>query len=666
MSADHHADPPPPAEPVTEAERLALAALANGSEAFEVADWLAPYFAALRPPDQRPIWEWAEDNFIVATGPKRGPWRLYNSPWVKRLLEKVQDIRVREFTCICAAQSSKTETMLLILAWVMAEDPDSTMWVTSAKDEAETVWIERIEPSLRAVPVIARKLEKLDRTRLKICEIHLPEMVLEAGGANSKRFLQSRTRRNLFLDEVRNWKPWALPMVMKRVRQFWNSRMMIITTAGTARDPSDRAFRRGSQEHYHVECPACHRRVSDLRFYCKKGERLSPFYAAEHDGGLMWDVNDTTCPGGKWDFDELKKTVRYQWPCCGAISHDTPPERRRIADDQNAEWVAHNPKAPPDKFSQTWSALLSVPWGNIVEEYLNAKDALETAGDIEPLKTFYQETLGIAWEERMRMIGEEEPLAICKAQYDVWALAPEGARDFMLIDVQAKGGRHYKWIVRRFLRGGGSQLRGWGVARSREEIIAEAERYKVAPANICFDTGYAATEIYLMLLESGYSEYTGTLWKGMKGEDAQNYKIGGINQPYRISEPIDPYHGTSQAGTVGQLSVILFSRAALLDRLAYCQRGLGPRWLIPEETPEGCPPLEDYIAEATSFKCVEAENRQGIATTKWVKPKGVPVDYTSCELMALVAAMGTNLFATPPPQFGPAPAPAADEEAATE
>ncbi len=617
---------------------------------FEVAEWLAPYFATLRPPEERPIWEWAEENYIVTGGATAGPWRLANSPWVKRLLEKVQDVRIRKFVAICAAQSSKTETMLLILSWVIDQDPASSMWVTASKEDAEDIWVERIEPALLAVPVVGRRLRELDRSHLRICRVHLPEMTLDVGGANSKRFLQSRPRRNLFLDEVRNWKTWALPMVLKRVRTFWNSRAMIITTAGLARDPSDRAFLDGSQEHYHAACPHCGKSVADLRFFCKKGEMISPGYWAEHDGGMVWEVNDETCPGGKWDFQKLRPTVHYVWPCCGKVSNDTPPERQRLA--EGGTWIAHRPDAPEDIYSATWSALICprVPWGSIVEEYLRAKDALESAGDPEPLKTFYCETLGRPWEDRMRMVGDEEPLRICRSAYDVWAEPEPGERRFLLVDVQARGGRHYKWIVRAFRREE-SRLLGWGSVRSREELVELAQRYKVASADVCIDTGYMATEIYLMLLQSGWSEATGTLWKGMKGENAENYLVGGIRQPYRFSDPLDPYHGTSMAGSVGELSIILFSRAAMLDRLAYCQKGLGPRWLIPDETPEGCPPLEEYIAEATAFRCVEVENRQGLVRTIWTKPAHVAVDFTSCELMALVVAMACGLFSTPPQQF---------------
>lgn len=613
----------------------------------ECPGWLERAFTALRPPDRRHMDLWAEEHYEVPVSAWPGKWRTSNAPWVRKLLRKVQDTRIRVAVVQCSAQSTKTEAMILILAWIIAEDPAPTMWVTANKEEAEKIMLERIWPAMRACKPVAAKIPD-DRSLAKQTEIHFPGMTFEAGGANSKAFLQSRPRRNLLLDEVRNWKAWALPMVLKRVRTWWNSRVIMATTPANTGDTVDREYKAGTQEHYHVVCPKCGKAICDLRFRIKKNEQLSPGVFSERDAGMTWDTDETTKPGGKWNFDELAKTIRYVWPCCGAESKDEPWERTRIA--TSGDFVAYNPGAKKDRVSFTWSAMLPpwVPWASVVDEFVRAKDALDHSGNIEPLKAFICETLGQPWDERMRGMDDAEPMQCCKLRYDTMAPWEFEARRFMSIDVQEKTGRHYYWLIRAFAADGSSRLISYGVTRSIDEIRETAKRHGVDGANICFDTGYASTDIYKLLIESGLSERTGTLWKGMKGERAENYLVAGVRQPYRFSDWIDPYHGTSLQGTVGFLRIILFSKAAMMDRVEFCQKGFGPGYHIPDETPSGCPPLEEYIAQATAYRRIDTENAQGFVDTKWHQIRKDD-HWGSAERQIIVAAMATGLFSTPPP-----------------
>jgi phage terminase large subunit GpA-like protein len=57
-----------------------------------------------------------------------GRWRSDNSPWVKQLMEDFANNAVRQITVLCAAQAAKTETMLALLNWIIAEDASPTMW----------------------------------------------------------------------------------------------------------------------------------------------------------------------------------------------------------------------------------------------------------------------------------------------------------------------------------------------------------------------------------------------------------------------------------------------------------------------------------------------------------------------------------------------------------
>ncbi|MDR1282398.1 MAG: phage terminase large subunit family protein [Opitutaceae bacterium] len=582
---------------------------------------------ALRPPDIRPPWQWIEENYrVMVTSRGAGQlWQSENSPWVKQITEDFADNRVRIITCLCSAQSAKTETMLGLSAWIISEDPSPTMWVAASDEEGQKIAIERITPAFRACEPVARKMPS-DRTLNKTTEIHFPDMTFEVVGANSKVKLQSRSRRYLLLDEVRNWKPWALPMVLKRVRTWWNSRTVILSTPDKKDDIVDREFRKGSQFHYHVKCPHCEGRAP-LEFE-----------------NLVWDTNETTCPDHQWDFVELAKTVRYRMPCCKREVHDTPPVRQALA--ESGVWVAHNPKAPPHLRSYTWNALLPtwVSWASIVEEFLHAKAHLDH-GNFEPFKAFWNETLGRSWEDRLRYVQAEDTLANSKGDYDpgaVWPAEQAGGRRIMTVDVQGKGGRHYYWVVRAWAPGGVSRLLAFGRAWSMAEIHTAASIWHVSRENIAIDTGHFTAEVYTNIMESGVLPNGNYAWKALKGDRAPHYVIDGIRH-YFTWTFVDPYLGKGPAG-VRPIQQLLFSKSAMLERMELAMAGIGPSWEILADAPD----LPEYCLQITAYRRREEPDADGAITYKWEQIR--PDDhYGSCERMQFVCAMATGLLDMVPP-----------------
>ena len=87
-----------------------------------------------------------------------GKWRSDNSPWVKALMEDFANNAIRQITVLCSAQSAKTETILALLNWIIAEDASPTMWVTSSDEEALKFANERLMPSLRMCPPVAKQI----------------------------------------------------------------------------------------------------------------------------------------------------------------------------------------------------------------------------------------------------------------------------------------------------------------------------------------------------------------------------------------------------------------------------------------------------------------------------------------------------------------------------
>lgn len=594
---------------------------------------------AWKPPDARPPWRWAEDNYTPPVSAIPGRWKSENSPWVKRITECFADNAIKQITALCSAQSAKTETALLLLNWIIAEDPSPTIWVTTSDEEGLKFANERLMPSMRLCPPVAKQIPD-DRTLAKSMEILFPTMAMEIVGANSKAKLQSRVRRFLLLDEVRNWPDWALPMVLKRARTWWNRRVLILTTPGTVHDTVHQQFLEGSQEHYHVPClnPAGCDFRGPLEF-----ENLKAAHPTETDSSgrprcVKWsEIPDAVTDTGKWDLNILSPHLRYVCPKCGHQHSDLPQVRRRLA--LEGDWVMHNPKAPAHLVSFTWSAMLSpwVKWKEVVEEFLLAQNALEF-GNFEPFKAFWTETLGRPWEDRLRFAKTEGYIEERVSDFT----APFTAdKRVMMIDVQGKGGRHFYWAVFDFAKGGAHRAVAWGKAWSVEELRAEQATHKVASAYVGIDTGHWASEVYGYIMDSGVLPNGEYAWKAMKGDRAAFYKIGDLRLPYTWSF-VDPFLGKGDANRVRPIKQLLFSKSSMLDRAESCMRGLGPVFEIPNDGDM----LHEFKQQITAYERTEKTDGKGVVSVEWIQ-KRADDHWGSCYRMALAAAISMGLMDAP-------------------
>ena len=81
---------------------------------------------------------WAEKNIVVdKTSPFPGRFNANIAPWTKEPMECFADNRVKDLSIMCSAQSGKTQMVMTLLAWCIAEDAGPAMWVMAAQDEAK-------------------------------------------------------------------------------------------------------------------------------------------------------------------------------------------------------------------------------------------------------------------------------------------------------------------------------------------------------------------------------------------------------------------------------------------------------------------------------------------------------------------------------------------------
>ncbi|EIQ01062.1 bacteriophage tail assembly protein [Opitutaceae bacterium TAV1] len=585
---------------------------------------------AWRPPDTRPPWKWAEEHYEVPVSNIPGKWRSENSPWVRKLMEEFADNSVRQITVMCSAQSSKTETGMILANWIVAEDPSPAMWIAASDEEGLKFANERLMPAFHMCQPVKRQIPD-SRTLAKSMEIYFPTMLFEIVGSNSKAKLQSRSRRYLLCDEVRNWPKWALPMAKMRVRTWWNSRILILSTPGDEKDVLHNEWLAGSQEHWHVPClnPAGCDYRGPLEWENVRAEHPQTRKCVK-----FRDVPGVVDEDGRWDFDALAPHIRYVCPRCGYMQRDEPQARWRIMSE--GVWVSHNPKAPKELKSYTWNALLPfwVKWRDLVQKYVMAQVDLDH-GNHDPMKTFVTESLGRPWEDRLRFAVSEGYIDDRVSDFT----APfNEVRRFLSIDVQGKGGRHFYWSVHAFAPGGAQRVLAWGKAWSVEELRSLAATYAVPAQNIVIDSGHWASEVYGYVMESGVLPDGNYAWKAMKGDKAPFYRLGELRLPYTWTF-VDPFLGTNQANRVRPIRQLLFSKSSMLDRAEACMRGIGPSLELPNDGDM----LHEYKMQLTAYERMERIKANGVVEVEWTQKR--PDDHWgSCFRQALVAAMATGLM----------------------
>lgn len=574
--------------------------------------------------DRRKPWLWAEDHVHVdETSSMPGRWRSDNSPWVREVLEEFANPLVRELVVRCSAQSAKTQTLLVALFWAIKNAPGPVQWVMAAADEAKEFVRTRLNPEIRRCKPVN---DLLGGREPGLTSTDFPSAALWITGANSKSKLQSNPKRYLFLDEVRNYPRFAYEMVKKRVRSFRNSITCTISTPDRVGDQVDRAYLQGDQRCWHFACPKC-------------GHEQQLAFKQ-----LKWDENEITRPNGQWDFDKLAETIRFECSACSHPLPDTPVNRRLI---YAGRWIRMNPRASESKVSFTWNALLPiwVRWRDVVEEFITSYAVLKL-GDHEPYKTFINETLGEAWEDRLKEVTDFGALEHRRGNYSLGDPCPEGWTPIMAIDVQQD---HYRFVVRAFGPLGASRLIAFGkviATATDEELDALPAKYGVAPGDTVIDSGHAAARVYRICMRNK--------WKAFKGNDSEYFTAKvkdehGNEKTVRrlwVLSYVDPTLGMKSTGPRRPKPIKLYhwSNPGVKDVVAEWMKGLGPDWTIPSDDSAE---MRDYISQVTAQKRVEQINAKGEVRYVWIQTRK-DNHYGDCEEMIGVAAMAKKLVGRPP------------------
>ena len=592
---------------------------------------LKGFCVAIRPREKLLPWQWCEKHVVVDKTSSIGggmKWRLDSSPWVKEVMEVFADNRVETIVIRCATQSSKTQTLILLLCWVISEDPAPALWVANAKDDLKNTVNDRISPTFQSCKPVKEQI-----IREGVMEFEFSTKSLYFAGGGSKGKVKSKPIRWLFLDEVEEIPEANVHQAMERTKAQWNKRRVLLSTPDLSTGIMQQYYMKGDQRTLHIKCPKC------LQFSHIKFEQWGAVHPETKRPCKFSEV-----PGAKtergWNFDLLADYIRWTCPACKHMVSDNPYDRRKLA--REAKFVAQNPNAPKHTVSFTWPSLITpwVKWRDVVEKFLNARAAART-GNIEPLKSFVNDDLGEPWDDSLGVIEDFEFIEARKQDYDFGEVWPEQIAVYMSADRQEAGGEHYWYVIRAFGLFGKSRLIMFGRCASTLELEEIRKRYNVPVVNCMIDSGHKASEVYKFCMASQ--------WKAFKGDDSEYFLFRSVKLKKtlrRIWERtfVDPYMGTAYAKKKS-MPLFRFCNNPTKDLLMTYMMGLSGGWTLPRSVPR------EYLKQITAERRDEVTDTHGRLRFVW---KRVRRDnhLWDCELQIMVAAV-INKHATGKPGVVP-------------
>jgi phage terminase large subunit GpA-like protein len=392
--------------------------------------------AALRPPLELSLSEWADREFVLWAEVSAETGRWHTLPYQRGIMDAITDPATEKVSVMKSARVGYTLMISAAIAYHIDHDPTSMLVVQPTVDDAKGFSKETIAPMLQTVPALSRvafRDEDVGRKDNSNTLTHkkFPGGVLSLTGANSGTGFRRITRRVVIMDEVDAYPPSAggregdpYDLARKRNETFWNRKTIAGSTPLTAgHSRISELFEAGDQRRYYVPCPQC----GHMDFLSFREQERGHF--------MRW-------PDGKPGeaFFVCRKTG------C-VIEHQQ--KRDMVA---AGEWRSEEPFRGHASF-HVWAAYSFSPnatWGQLAEEFVEAKK-----GGPEKLKTFVNTVLGETWVEkgeapdwqRIYLRRESYPIATVPVKALLLTAGVDVQRDRLVWEVVAWGDDKASWSV---------------------------------------------------------------------------------------------------------------------------------------------------------------------------------------------------------------------------
>lgn len=270
-------------------------------------------------PPRLTVSQWSDDHRVIAqgTGPEQGRWRTDRAPFQREPMDVIGDPDVDVLVLMWSSQVGKTEVLINVASYFVAQQPAPQLFVLPTLQLAESFSRSRFGPTINATPAL---LERIGAHSSRDSDTTILEKTYPGGdivfaGANSPTSLASRPRRVVIGDEIDKYKANIgndgdpIKQMFQRTQNFWDAKKILASTPTTqGLSAIAEWFQRSDQRHYEVPCHACGTFQSleweQVDWPGKETEHAKPDEATYTciDCGAVWDERDrhVAVKHGRW------------------------------------------------------------------------------------------------------------------------------------------------------------------------------------------------------------------------------------------------------------------------------------------------------------------------------------------------------------------------------
>lgn len=538
--------------------------------------------------------EWASREVSI----NDAPFDPSNFPWLREIADTVDAVRGGTFILKFPPQVFKSLYGQLRLARCVAVEPGPSLWYAVTGVEAGTFSDSKLSRLLETCAPIQRKRHFDPDNRGGKTIFKQPDMVFEMLGADNQNHRNSKSARDLYLDESWQYEPGALREIIKRSDSFETSRRIVIMTTGpSVDDETDVEWEKSTKSDWRCVCPTCNELVP-LTF----GE-------AEDKHGIKWESNENTRePNGRWKVQAAAKTTEWVCPACmGRHKYSVALQRKMNDPARGAKYVQTNPTPSLHCYGWTAEAVVFRNWESLVEEWLTACNA-KKLGSMELVEEFTRKRILRSWDPA-RFLKQNRNIPFGDYRMgDDWD--KEGVDEdgkplrFMTVDVQKD---HY-WVVLRMWSNKSetwahSRLLYFAKAHSVGELEDIRQRFKVQPHHVTMDCKWNDQAVYQICHRYGFIAFAGVDVRSNSFLHAD-----GVRRIYDEPRFMDAYAGKIEAGHAFATR-IQFSSIAGKFRLEMTRQSKDtegrPVWTVAKDAPP------DYLRQAFAEIMVRKRNPKG-------------------------------------------------------
>ncbi len=445
----------------------------------------------IRPDPDLDVPSWMEDNLVLPSevSPSPGKFRFAEAPHLEfpaRLLNPSDpcDEVILKFS----AQTAKT---LLGIGWAgaIADKAPAPMGIyLPTVDVAKAYNGEKFDPIRKATPALARKISKQvsrDDQGSTIFMKRFPGGFIKIVGTNASAGLQMSSMKFQIKEEITEWlddvdgRGDPEKQVDRATKAYRNSgaKCLTVSTPGTkGRCRVTKKWDGANQWQRFVPCPHCGEmqvlKWENFRWDVVDGAAQNTVYACEHNGCIIQHFHKRgMMQAGEWRMTK-----------------------------------AGNPRKHAFEIWQAYSLMNG--WDDIAQEFIDA------GSDATKLKTFWQQTLGLAWEES----GDAPPtdLLFARRENFAWRRIPPkalfltGAADVqgdrIEWDVYAWGRDLESWLIDSgVIEGDPNDAETWAkldaiISRKYDDFLGKPQQIDA----FGIDTGFLSQKVYAYARRHAY------------------------------------------------------------------------------------------------------------------------------------------------------------------